>query len=203
MVMQWPGERAKPPSVSRQSSREITPARKSAQLFHTSVPLPSASPFQSPRSIGPAGMKMAGRFMESAPINKPGGGLVAAAHEHRAVGGIGAKQFLGLHGEEVAIEHRRRLLERLGEAHRRHLDRKAAGLPDAALHLLGALAEMAMAGIDVAPGVDDGDDRLAAIVLASEAHLRRARAVAERAQVLDPVPAVAAQLAGVPGHGRS
>ena len=41
---------------------------------------------------------------------------------------------------------------------------KAARLPDAALHLLGALAEMRVARVDVAPRVDDRDDRLAGVV---------------------------------------
>src|SRR5690606_11530728 len=67
---------------------------------------------------------------------------------------------------------------------------------DAALDLLDALLEVAVAGIDVAPGIDDGDHRIARIVGAVIAHLRGARAVAERTQVLDAVPAVAAQILG-------
>ena len=43
-------------------------------------------------------------------------GLVAAAHQHRAVGGIGAQRLLRLHRQKIAIHHRRRLLERLGQA---------------------------------------------------------------------------------------
>ena len=96
-----------------------------------------------------------------APISSAGRGLVAAAHQHAAVDRIRAQQLLGLHREQVAIEHRRRLLEHLGQRDRRHLEREAAGLQHAALHLLGALPEMRVAGVDVAPGVDDRDDRLA------------------------------------------
>ena len=48
------------------------PAQRSAQNFQMSVPLPSGCPFQLPRSIGPAGRKMAGRFMLIAPISSPG-----------------------------------------------------------------------------------------------------------------------------------
>ncbi len=55
IVMQWPGERAMPSSISAQSSSVMVPARFSAQYFHTSLPLPSTSPRQLPRSIGPAG----------------------------------------------------------------------------------------------------------------------------------------------------
>ena len=76
-----------------------------------------------------------------------------------------------LHGEEVAVEHGRRFDERLGERHRRQLDREAAGLPDAALHVFGARAQMAVAGVDVAPGVEDADDRLAGPIVAVIAEL--------------------------------
>src|SRR5262249_34559111 len=51
-----------------------------------------------------------------------------------------------------------------------------------------------MAGVDVAPGVDDADHRLAGPVGLVEAHLAQARAVAERAQVVDAEPAMAAQV---------
>ena len=203
IVMQWPGERAMLFSICCHVSSVMLPARSSAQYFQTSEPLPSGPPRQSPRSIGPAGMKIAGRFMLIAPISERRRRLVAAAHQHAAVGRIGAQQLLRLHREQVAIEHRRRLLERLGQRDRRHLDRKAARLPDPALHFLGALPEMRVAGIDVAPRVDDGDDRLALVVGARIAHLRRARAMAERAHVVRAVPAMGAQLFGflAVGHG--
>ena len=106
-------------------------------------------------------MKIAGRFMLMRAHEQRGRGLVAAAHQHAAVDGIGAQQLLGLHREEVAVQHRGRLHESLRQRHRRHLDRETAGLPDAALDFLGARAEMAVARIDVAPGVEHGDDRLA------------------------------------------
>src|SRR5262245_28159320 len=61
---------------------------------------------------------------------------------------------------------------------------------------LGTLAEVAVARVDVAPGVDDRDHRLAGVVRPRIAHLRSARPVAERAQVVDAVPAVAAQFLG-------
>ncbi len=70
--MQWPGERAMPSSISSHSSSVRLPARFSAQYFQTSDPLPSFWPRQSPRSIGPAGMKIAGRFMLIAPISSAG-----------------------------------------------------------------------------------------------------------------------------------
>jgi hypothetical protein len=50
----------------------MVPALSSAQYFQTSEPEPSVLLPQYPRSIGPAGMKMAGRFIEIAPISSPG-----------------------------------------------------------------------------------------------------------------------------------
>src|SRR5262249_38152502 len=96
--------------------------------------------------------------------------------------------------EEIAVEHRRGLHERLAEAHRRDFHREAACLPDAALHLLGAGAEMRMTGVELAPGVDDRDHRLPGIILGREPPLLRARAMPERAQVLRCQPPRAPQL---------
>ena len=64
----------------------MVPARSSAQYFQTSEPLPSGPPRQSPRSIGPAGMKIAGRFIADRAHQERGRRLVAAAHQHAAVG---------------------------------------------------------------------------------------------------------------------
>ena len=72
IVMQWPGERAMPSSIACHCASVRLPARFSAQYFHTSEPEPRYLPRQSPRSIGPAGMKIAGRFMLSAPIRSAG-----------------------------------------------------------------------------------------------------------------------------------
>ena len=55
IVMQKPGERAMPFSMSLQSSSVMLPAHRSVQNFHASVPLPRGWPFQLPRSMGPAG----------------------------------------------------------------------------------------------------------------------------------------------------
>ena len=55
IVMQWPGERAMPFSISVQSASVILPARRSSQYFQVSEPEPSDWPRQLPRSIGPAG----------------------------------------------------------------------------------------------------------------------------------------------------
>jgi hypothetical protein len=72
MVMQCPGDRAMPFSISCQSSCVMFPARRSAQYFQVSEPEPNVVPPQCPRSIGPAGMNSAGRSIDSAPISRPG-----------------------------------------------------------------------------------------------------------------------------------
>ncbi len=128
--------------------------------------------------------------------DQAGRGLVAAAEQHRAVNRMATQQLLRLHRQEVAIEHGRRLHERLGKRHRRQLDRKAAGLQDTAFHVLGALAQMRVTGVDLAPGIEDADDRLAAPVVGIVAELLEARAVAERAHVVNAEPAMAAQMFG-------
>ncbi len=46
IVMQWPGERASPSSISAHSASPSLPARFSSQYFHRSLPLPRVSPRQ-------------------------------------------------------------------------------------------------------------------------------------------------------------
>ena len=72
IVIQVPGERAIPSSISFQLSSSRLPARLSAQYFQTSVPLPKVSPRQLPRSIDPPGTEIEGKFMLMAPISTPG-----------------------------------------------------------------------------------------------------------------------------------
>ena len=72
ITMQVPAERAMPPSISFQSPWVMVPARSSAQYFQASLPLPSTSPRQFPRSIGPAGKNTVGRFMLVAPMTSAG-----------------------------------------------------------------------------------------------------------------------------------
>src|SRR5215216_2309035 len=184
-----------PSSISSHSHSPMVPARFSSQYFHTSLPLPRVLPRQLPRSIGPAGTKMAGRSMVIAPMSRAGV-VLSQPHQHRAVYRVRAQELLGLHGEEVPVQHRRGFLERLGERHRGHLDRKPTGLPNATFDLLGPLPKVGVAGVYVAPGIDDSDNRLPAVVLRGVAHLLGPRAVAERAQIAHPVPPVAAQLFG-------
>jgi hypothetical protein len=68
MVMQCPAERAPASSMSSNSAWLIVPPLSSAKYLDVSVPDPMSSPRQRPLSIGPAGRKMAGRFMVVAPM---------------------------------------------------------------------------------------------------------------------------------------
>jgi hypothetical protein len=109
---------------------------------------------------------------------------------------MAAQKLLGLHRQKVAIEHCRRLHEGLGQRHGRQFDRKSAGLHHATLDVFRAIAKVRVAEIDVAPGIDDGDHRLAAEIGIVKATLAQPRPMTECAQVADAEPAMAAQLFG-------
>src|SRR4029077_14811509 len=108
--------------------------------------------------------KNGGKIRADRTHKQRGRGLVASSEEHTTIRRIGAQQLFRLHGQEIAIHHRGRLLKCFAESDGRHLHREATGLPHAALYIFRAFAQMAVAGIDVAPGVNDGYDRLASIV---------------------------------------
>ena len=80
----------------------------------------------------------------------------------------------------------------------RHAAAGGVGLQHAALHILDPLLEVRVAGIDVGPCVDDGDDRPASPILAVIAHLHEARAMAEAAQMVRRFSGSPAFPAGVP-----
>ena len=70
----------------------------------------------------------------------------------------------------------------------------AAGLQDAALHGLGALPKMRVAGRNIAPGVNDADHRLAHEIAAPQSHLLQTLTVGEAAHVVGREPALAAKI---------
>ena len=120
-------------------------------------------------------------------------GLVAAAHQHHAVDGVAAQQFLGIHRQQVAVEHGGRLQERFRQRQRRQLHREAAGHQDAALDVVDPALEMHVAGLRVRPGIEDRDHRAAFPLLRRITHLHGARAMAEGAEIVGRKPARAAQ----------
>ena len=72
ITMQWPGERDMHDSASLHSSSVSRPARRSAHSRQPSVPEPSSSWRQLPRSIGPPVTMTAGTSAEAAPISMAG-----------------------------------------------------------------------------------------------------------------------------------
>jgi len=127
-------------------------------------------------------------------------GLVATGQQHHAVHRQRAQQLLHLHGQEVAVQHGGGLDHHLAQAHGGQLEGHAAGQQHAALDGLGALAQVRMAGRQIAPGVDDGDDRPLQHILAAQPHLLDALAVREAAHVAGGKPAAASQIGKGSGH---
>src|SRR5699024_10707001 len=103
------------------------------------------------------------------------------------------QQFFGLHGQEVTIEHRRRLLEVLRQSDRRQLEREATRLEDTAFDLFYSLREVAVTRTDVIVGIDNADDRLADEVLFRVPELLNSRPMPERSQIVDAEPSMTAQ----------
>ena len=137
---------------------------------------------------------MNGTLAEIAPMTRPGVVLSQPPISTTPSNGCAADHLLGLHRQHVAVEHGGRLGEALVDRERGQLDGEAAGLEDAALHVLRPLAEVRVARVDLGPGVEHADDRLAHEVLLGEAELHHPRAVAEAAEVVGREPAGAAQL---------
>ena len=83
-------------------------------------------------------------------------GLVATRQQHHAIAGQAAQQLFDFHRQKVAIQHGGGLDHDLAQAHGRQLDGIASGHQNALLDRLSALAQMGVAGRQIAPGVDDG-----------------------------------------------
>ena len=115
-------------------------------------------------------------------------GLVAADQQHHAVERVAADRFLDLHGGEVAKQHGVGPQRVLAQRHGGELERHPAGLPDAALHMVGELAQRGVAGVEVGPAVADADDRLAVELVVRQAELALHGAVHEAGlvQALEP-----------------
>jgi hypothetical protein len=72
MTMQWPDERDMHDSASHSSSSVSVPARRSLHRRHRSVPEPSSSRRQLPRSMGPPVTMIDGTSAEAAPSSIAG-----------------------------------------------------------------------------------------------------------------------------------
>jgi hypothetical protein len=123
--------------------------------------------------------------------------LVAAHQQHDAVDRIAANALFDVHAREVAIEHRGRPQQRLAERHDRKLERKAAGFPDAGLHVLGKRAEVRIARRQLAVGVADADHRPAVELVVRQPAALQPAAIVEAVAVLSAEPLLAAQSFGL------
>ena len=128
-----------------------------------------------------------------APMRRPGVDLSQPPSSTAPSIGMRAQELLHLHREKVAVEHGGRLHHDFADRQSRQLHRIAACLPDASLHCLGAVTQMRVAGAEIAPGVDDRDDRLSQELLPAQTHLLRALAMRKAAHVVGGVPALAPQ----------
>jgi hypothetical protein len=66
-------------------------------------------------------------------------------------------------------------------------------LPHSLFDVVRALAKMAVARIDVAPGVDNRDDRLARVIRLRTTHGSGSRTMPEGTQIVRAIPAIASQ----------
>ena len=72
---------------------------------------------------------------------------------------MGADHLFGVHRHQIAIKHRCRPHEQLAERNRGELEWCAAGLPHAPFDILGKLAKVVVAVVQIALGLSDADDR--------------------------------------------
>ncbi len=144
---------------------------------------------------------MVGRSTLDAPISEGGRGLVAAHEQHDAVERVAADRLLDVHAGEVAVEHRRGTQQRLAQGHHRELEREAARVQHAQLHVLGERAEMRVAGRELGIGVADADDRPAVELVLGDAAVLHPPAIDEAHLALAPEPLLAAT-AFAAGHAR-
>ena len=161
MVMQNPGDRAMPLSmavhslVAQISGAALRPEFPEIGAAAERFPVPVAA------QHGTGGKINRRQIHADRAHQQAGSGFVAASHQNRAIDGKAAERFLGIHGQQVPVEHRTGLHVGFGDGERGDFDGESSGLPDASLDGFGALAEMGVARVDFAPGVDDGDDRAA------------------------------------------
>ena len=96
---------------------------------------------------------MVGKSTLAAPIRQAGVVLSQPVKSTTPVERVGADAFLHVHARQVAVEHGRRLHQRLAERGDRKFERKAPGLVHSALDLLGQNSQVCVARIQVRPRV--------------------------------------------------
>ena len=87
-------------------------------------------------------------------------GLVAAAHQHHRIHRLRADHFLGVDGHQVAVFQAGRCEEHFAQRNGREFQRQRAGREHAAFHRRQESRKMAVAIVEVRPGVSNADHRL-------------------------------------------
>ena len=149
-----------PISASMNSSTVISPARTISENFQTLVPEPIRSARYQPFSIAPPETPIAGMSQLAAPITSDG--VVLSQPIISTTPSIGLARIASstVHAGEVAEQHRGRPQIRFAAAEDRKLQREAAGLVDAALHVAPpGRGNGGVAGRQLRPGVADADHR--------------------------------------------
>ena len=111
------------------------------------------------RASGPVGSTTAGMSALAAAISCAGSVLSQPPIEHHRVHRLGADHLLGVHRHQVAQEHASGVGEALVDGDGGEDHRQAAGQHHAALDRLDQVGDVAVAGVEVAVGVGDADDR--------------------------------------------
>ncbi len=186
MVMQWPAERDMQASASMKSASFILPARTSSLICQTAVPEPIACAVEIAVEHRAAGDDQRGQIAARRAHHQRRRGLVAAAQQHDAVDRIAADGFLHVHAGQVAEQHGGGPDVGFAQRHHRELQRKSAGFVDAALHTLGDLAEVGVAGRQLGPGVADADHRPPVEKMRREALVLHPGAMNEAVAILLP-----------------
>ena len=158
MVMQCPFERCMQDSAAVNSSCAILPPRTSSDICHTPVPEPICLPRKCPTTSARRRCRWSGMSQLAAPISSDGVVLSQPMSSTTPSMRIAADGFFDVHAGEIAEQHRGGPQLRLAQRHHGKLERESAGFVDPALHELRELAEVAVAGSELAPGVADADD---------------------------------------------
>ena len=148
-------------SASMNCSTLMTPASTSSLNRQTSVPDPMSWPQYLPFSIGPPDTTMAGTSQLAAPITSDG--VVLSQPQSRTTPSMGLARI----DSSTSMLTRLRYSIAVGRMFDSPVDmtgkfeRQAAGLPHAALDVLGDGPEVGVAGRQLRPGIADADDRAA------------------------------------------
>ena len=112
-----------------------------------------------PVEHGPATEHDGGDIGAGCAHQRGGRSLVAVGQQHDAIQRVAADHLLSVHGRQVAVEHGCRAEVDFAQGDGGEFQREAAGLQDAALDRFADAPQVAVAGVELAVGVADADER--------------------------------------------